>query len=356
VALGVERLEVCRLTGAEPPVGDEQIVRDGRRVEDCSAAVEERDRCDAVGGDALQAARDRDRLHVCGREVVRVQIAQNALLVRLLHVVDGEAELPVRIPGRVEADPVQRPEQLHGGADTHVGERLVELVLARQHLARRDGRALVRDAEQIAEAAGERGGGDGDGQCDRQGDTSARDAKRLRQADGAFARNRVGRREAGDDVVRAHRVTPSGSGRKDTAASSRDASRDLARWYRTRPATAEQPRTTEASRSESPSHATSRSTSRSRSLSAANAAASAPSPRGSGSPPTAARGGAWRASFRRWFAIVFRATAYSHGKGSSGTRSSFRQHTRNVSETTSSTASSATRRRTYARTASCCSA
>ena len=147
-------------------------------------------------------------------------------------MVDGEAELPVRIPRGVEADPVERAEQLHGRADVHVGERLVELVLAREDLARGHGRSLVRDAEQVAQPAGERGCGHGHGnrQCDRQGDPPQRDTKRLRQDDGHLGGNRVGRREAGNDVVGAHRVTPSGSGRKDAATSSRDASRDFARW------------------------------------------------------------------------------------------------------------------------------
>src|SRR6266498_312689 len=92
-------------------------------------------------------------------------------------------------------------------------------------------------------------------------------------------RHGVRRCEARDDVV-VHLVTPLGSGRKDAAAASFDASRDFARWYRTRQATAEQPSTVAASARDNPSHATSRRTSRSRSFRALNAAASAPSPTG----------------------------------------------------------------------------
>src|SRR5205823_2132343 len=82
--------------------------------------------------------------------------------------------------------------------------------------------------------------------------------------------------------------------------------------------------------SDSPSQAISRSTSRSRSESAAKAAARAVSPTGSSS-ATADAGSAAstrcsRASLRRWLASVLRATAYNQGSGSSGIRSSLRQH------------------------------
>ena len=101
-------------------------------------------------------------------------------------------------------------------------------------------------------------------------------------------------------------------------------------------------------------HATSISASRSRSESRASAVRrTSPSPaRSPGSPATAfvavpasRRSRAEpRSAERRWLASTRRATPYSHGRASSGTSSSRRQATRNVSDTTSCARSPGARR------------
>ena len=130
------------------------------------------------------------------------------------------------------------------------------------------------------------------------------------------------------------------------------ATRPRARCSLTRNAELEHPATTAASRGDSPSQATSKSASRSRSVSTPRASVSSTlNPAGGDHGPDAGDSRRSRSvndrrrrAPRRWSASTRRATPKSQGSAKSGTSSSRRQATKNVSATTSSTTIPADRR------------
>src|SRR5205085_273221 len=142
------------------------------------------------------------------------EIAADTFMGRMARgCIDGETEMAVGATGGVEADPVTARDQLQAGREAELGHRRGEAArLAERGRARCHARALRREAEQAADVAGEDHCRNGNHRCDKRGYQSASAWPEVARLDRVRRgrRERVRRREAPDDRICTHDVTPSG--------------------------------------------------------------------------------------------------------------------------------------------------
>ncbi|TMM14998.1 MAG: hypothetical protein E6F98_02960 [Actinobacteria bacterium] len=211
-AAGVERGD-GRDAGVIAVRRREQVVLHGDGHDPLPGCVDPHDGRDVVGGEAGERVVRRERPHRVGRRWERpVEVAADPAAVAIL--LQREAVVAVGTPRCVEADSVLRAEQLQRGREAealHGGAHL--RVLRQIEGGRRHRGTLIRQAEQVTELAGEGCRRDGHRRCKHESDRDAapRNAQRLDDRRRRAGRDRVRRREAGDDIG-AHLVTPSGSG------------------------------------------------------------------------------------------------------------------------------------------------